>query len=389
MPLSENYRPRGSGATLGVPAPVAAGAQRVADAIAERIVALGGKRVRLDATEILTGRAELRGISPRAQISAGGASHLLAAPDTWWALTLSRADDIDAVPALLQRDDIGSDPWPTVRWASATGSAAELVARARLLGMPAALLGEAEPAEPTVSAHGGVARRSFADLLVVDLSSMWAGPLCGRVLASAGATVVKVETPQRPDGTRAGDPEFFAWMNAQKLSYSIELDPAPLAALLSVADVVIEGSRPGGLRRRGLGAEQVPTRAGRVWVRITGYGSEHADRVAFGDDAAVAGGLVRWRDGAPVFVGDAIADPLTGLHAALAVLESLAGGGGTIIDIAMATVAATYETHMGHLGAPGETTPARPPVLPTQSGPALGADNRTVEALVARRRGSC
>lgn len=48
---------------------------------------------------------------------------------------------------------------------------------------------------------------------------MWAGPLCGQLLARAGATVVKVESPRRPDGTRAGNRAFFNWMNAQKLSY--------------------------------------------------------------------------------------------------------------------------------------------------------------------------
>ena len=65
-------------------------------------------------------------------------------------------------------------------------------------------------------------------------------------------------------------------------------------------------------------------------------------RPAFGDDAAVAGGLVGAAAGGPVFCGDAIADPLTGLEAALAVAESLGRGGGELIDVSMAAVAATY-----------------------------------------------
>ncbi|HLR99812.1 CoA transferase [Mycolicibacillus parakoreensis] len=369
---------------LRIPAPVSTGAQGVADEIARRIGELGGNRVDVDAAEILTGRAALRNLSAPTQISAGGATRLLASPDGWWALTLSRADDVDAVPALLERDDVGADPWPSVVSASTTGSARAWVRRARLLGLPAAVLGESRPAEPTVGVGGAPAQRSLADLLVVDLSSMWAGPLCGALLAAAGATVVKVETPARPDGTRAGDPQFFAWMNAQKLSCCVALEDPILAGLLAVADVVVEGSRPGGLRRRGLGAEQVAARAGRVWVRISGYGAEHPDRVAFGDDAAVAGGLVGRRDGAPVFCGDAIADPLTGLHAARAVLHSLARGGGSVIDVAMAAVAATYAALPE---APVATAVPTPP--PPRTVRPLGADNRRVEALITARRGAC
>jgi hypothetical protein len=66
--------------------------------------------------------------------------------------------------------------------------------------------------------------------------------------------------------------------------------------------------------------ENVP----RVWTSITGHGRAGAagDRVAFGDDAAVAGGLVRWAADTPMFLGDAVADPLTGMVAAAATLLS-------------------------------------------------------------------
>src|SRR5699024_7724354 len=148
----------------------------------------------------------------------------------------------------------------------------------------------------------------------------------------AGATVVKVETRERPDGARAGNRAFFDWMNTGKLSYALDFDAPELATLLTVADVVIEASRPGGLARRGLGADQLAARRGRVWVRISGYGADHPDRVAFGDDAAVAGGLVTTRADGPVLAGDAIADPLTGLQATSDVLNSLARGGGEIIE---------------------------------------------------------
>ena len=81
---------------------------------------------------------------------------------------------------------------------------------------------------------------------------------------------------------------------------------------------------------------------GRVWISVTGYGRDDPDqRVAFGDDAAVAGGLVAWGpDGSPVFCGDAIADPLTGLFAGATALAALAASGGFLVDVAMARVCA-------------------------------------------------
>ena len=81
-------------------------------------------------------------------------------------------------------------------------------------------------------------------------------------------------------------------------------------------------------------------RTGLTWVSITGYGREGsaAELVAFGDDAAVAGGLVA-ADGAggPVFCADAVADPLTGLYAAAA---ALAVEGGALVSVPMVGVAA-------------------------------------------------
>jgi crotonobetainyl-CoA:carnitine CoA-transferase CaiB-like acyl-CoA transferase len=93
--------------------------------------------------------------------------------------------------------------------------------------------------------------------------------------------------------------------------------------------------------------------------------------VAFGDDAAVAGGLVAWDGDGPVFCADAVADPSSGLVAVAATLDALAAGGGWLLDVAMSRVAA-------HLAGP--TLPARVPVdiasprarLVTRPAPALG-----------------
>ena len=279
--------------SLGIPDAVLARARRVTHDISRRAADLGGG-VSADADEILTGRAGLLGLAPAGLISAGGSTRLLATRDGWCALTLSRVDDIEAVPALLEMTGQPADPWAALAAAAADRDAVEFVARARLLDLPAAVLGEVPPAPPRFVASGHRAARSLSRALVVDLSSMWAGPLCGHLLAAAGATVVKVESRSRPDGTRRGDPRFFDWMNSSKLSYAIDFRDDDLRPLLEVADVVIEGSRPAALTRRGLGPEQVRGRTGRVWLRITGYGTEgdRANRVAFGDDAAVAGGLV-------------------------------------------------------------------------------------------------
>ena len=83
-----------------------------------------------------------------------------------------------------------------------------------------------------------------------------------------------------------------------------------------------------------------------IWAAITAHGwhGPGAQRVGFGDDCAVAGRLVDWQDGAPQFMGDALADPLTGVEAALAVCGAQDGG---LIDLAMAQIAAGYAARIG------------------------------------------
>jgi CoA-transferase family III len=358
---------------------VLAEARRVADSFRQ----LTG--VAVDAAELLTGRAGLLGLSPQGRISAGGATRLMRSSDGWCALTLSRQDDIDAVPAMLESDAVDSDPWPAVQTWVAGNASADVTVRARLLGLPVAALGETRAAPPRITTLGTeAAPRELSGLLVADLSSMWAGPLCGQLLARAGATVVKVETPGRPDGTRAGPSAFFDWMNSGKLSYAVDFEePSGLRRLLDAADVVIESSRPAALAHRNLGPADIAPRDGRVWLRITGHGAEgeRANWVAFGDDAAVSGGLVNVTDSEPVFCGDAIADPLTGLHAALSIVESLSRGGGELIELSMAAVAATY-------AAVDHAAETRCTAMPAPSRPAseLGADNAVVERLLSERR---
>ncbi len=341
--------------------------------------------VTVDATAALTGRAALLGLTRRGRISAGGATRLIATRDGWCALTLSRPDDVAAVPALVEADTVPDDPWPTVVDWAARHSSAEAMERAVLLDLPVARLGESRAEAPRVTAAGSPTQpRPVAGLVVADLSSMWAGPLCGQILAAAGATVVKVESPVRPDGTRSGDNAFYDWINHGKLSYAVGFDDDRLRALLSIADVVIEGSRPAALARRGVSPQSVPGPRGRVWLRVTGHGAE-STRVAFGDDAAVAGGLVGTGQDGPVFCGDAVADPLTGLEAALAVVNSVHRGGGEVIEVVMARVAATYAAlPLEPAAGPMDVRPPRPPPA-APSAAVLGADNYRVDAIVAQR----
>ena len=357
---------------------------------AQRIATAAGAAT--SAATLLAGRAGLLGLTRGGQISAGGATRLLASRDGWCALTLSRPDDVAALPALLLVDEVPVDPWSALQLWAAPRPVSEITERAGLLDIPVAALGETAAAPVRIRQTGSRSpTRAPAGLLVADLSSMWAGPLCGQLLARAGATVVKVESPRRPDGTRGGNRAFFDWMNSAKLAYCVDFDRQAdeLRELLAVSDVVIEGSRPAALARRRLGPDDVAPRTGRIWLRITGH-DEHSGRPAFGDDAAVAGGLVGSGIGAgfdgPVFCGDAIADPLTGLEATLAVVESLSRGGGEVIQLSMAAVAATYATLPTAASASPHPAPAPPAPSTTTPAAGLGADNDHVRRLVAERR---
>ena len=210
-----------------------------------------------------------------------------------------------------------------------------------------ARLGEAGPTGVAAEPLGSAPAREAAGLLVVDLSALWAGPLCGDLLAGAGATVVKVESRSRPDGARRGPAAFFDLLNWRKRSVALDLQraegPRLLHALVQRADVVIEASRPRALAQLGISARRLVEGDGpQVWISITGYGrsGDGANRVGFGDDAAVAGGLVAWAGRTPMFCADAVADPLTGLTAANACLDALSRGGRWLLDVSMAGVSA-------------------------------------------------
>jgi len=348
-----------------------------------------------DGAALLGEHAACLGYRRRGRISAGGSCRLLRTADGWLAVNLARRDDVAAVPAWLECE-AGDDVWGVVEREVAWRKTAELLERGWLLSLPLAAalppperapdwltsgtaqLGEALPAAPARAP------------LVVDLTSLWAGPLCTSLLACAGARVVKVESTGRPDGARGGSAHFFDLLNGDKASVALdfrsEAGRAALRALVDRADLVVEGTRPRALAQLGVDAEAfVAGRPGRTWVSITGYGRRDPapGRVAFGDDAAVVAGLavataLHHGEDAPLFCADAIADPLSGLHAAVAAWAAWTTGGGWLLDIALRDVA-------GHALAAGPAGPATSePAAPPRARPAarsarpLGADTQAV-----------
>ena len=322
------------------------------DGLVEGIDQLARSFPGLDALALLGERAALMGLWRRGATSCGGSCRMLPCGDGFMAVSLPRAEDMEAVPAWLELDMVpaaGPATWSAVASSLRDGDATHLLGRAQLLGLPVAQVGEPAGRAGVLPLPLGDAppRSGVAGLVVVDLSALWAGPLCGDLLARAGATVVKVESTKRPDGARRGPPEFFDLLNGHKLSVALDFQSQSgvriLHDLVRRADVVIEASRPRALAQLGLDGPDVVRAGGpRLWVSITGYGrsGDSADRVGFGDDAAAAGGLVVWRDQIPLFCADAVADPLTGLTAAEASLRALEAGGRWFLDVSMSAVSA-------------------------------------------------
>lgn len=294
---------------------------------------------------LLGERAACADLTRRGTTSCGGRSKLLPAADGWVAVALARDEDYDLVPALVEDEIEPGKEWESLTAYVARSLAHDASVRARLLGLPLTVLGE-QPAcdTPWILTAKGAAREMPARPRVLDLSALWAGPLCASLLRLLGCDVLKVEDPRRPDGARGGDPRFFDLLHEGASSIAIDLSSGRgrrrLRDLVDAADVVIENSRPRALEHLGLLAHEVVAQGGATWVSITAHGRDQPDRVGYGDDAAVAAGLVAWTAQTPVFVSDAVSDPLAGVYAALAAWAGLLGGGGVLIDVSLARSAA-------------------------------------------------
>ncbi|MGA0601561.1 CoA transferase [Caulobacter sp. KR2-114] len=307
-----------------------------------------GRPVTVDPAAVADRRDALE-LRPPGLWSPNRSCRLVRAADGWIAVNLPRASDLADVPAWLCAT-VSGDPWRAIGAIAAHTPRQALIDQARLLGLPIAAVGEvraASPLPPLVRFAPGAAGRG-GGAQVLDLSGLWAGPLCGALLAQAGFAVTKLESHRRPDVMADSAPGFFRRLNGEKrlaaLDFTDPADVARLSAMIDAADVLITSARPRAFEQLGLSPAAIFARnPGLVWVAISGYGwtGEASDRVAFGDDAAAAGGLVRWTSrGEPRFIGDALADPLTGLAAAAGAFAALRAGGGLLVDAAMTRTAA-------------------------------------------------
>ncbi len=341
------------GPPLMCPAPLASCAAGVARALE----ALAPGAFAIDAAALLGERAALAGLGRNGAISPGGACRLLHATNGMLAVNLPRQTDWELLPAWLE-EDCPAD-WDAVAERVALKSRDDLVARGRVLGL--AVAPEVPPVlRPWYRLHTDGVRRPPCSRapLAIDLSALWAGPLATHLLLRAGARVVKVESRSRPDGARKGPAAFFNLLNAGKQECVLDFDTEreKLLALVGQADIVVEASRPRALKQLGIDPEAlVRSRPGLVWVSITGYGraEPEADWIGFGDDAGVAAGLghiMRQAHGTSLFCADAAADPLTGLHAALAALSYFRQGRGGLVALALRDVMA----HCALFDAPAE-----------------------------------
>jgi len=193
-------------------------------------------------------------------------------------------------------------------------------------------------------------------ITVVDFTRVLAGPTCTRMLADAGARVIKIERPKVGDDTRLmgpfvddGSSEYYRLANLGKESIALDLkDPNDMALVKSMiarADVVVENFRPGVMAKLGLDpaslVERYPTL---IVCSISGfgqYGPIH-QQAAYDTVIQALSGIMDatgWPDGPATRVGTSISDIAAGIFGYAGVVTALAArartGRGTTVDVAM------------------------------------------------------
>ncbi len=236
-------------------------------------------------------------------------------------------------------------------------------------------------------------RLPLAGVRVLDLTRVLAGPYCTMLLGDLGADVVKVEAPGTGDETRSWGPPFqggestyFLAINRNKRSIALDLrheeGRTVALRLAGSADVLVENFRPGVADRLGLGAAALTAaNPGLVYCSISAFGQHGPGRDRPGYDLVVQAesGLMSVTgepDGPPVKVGIAIADILSGMNAACAIVAALygrpaRGGRGGVIDaalydglLAFLSTLVTGYTASGH--PPARWGSAHPQIVPYQ-----------------------
>lgn len=216
---------------------------------------------------------------------------------------------------------------------------------------------------------------------VLDASRVLAGPFCGQLLADLGADVIKLERPGVGDDTRGWGPPFapdglsayFLSCNRGKRSLTLDVarpeGQAVLHRLLATADVLIENFRSDSAARLGLTPEALLARHPRLVVcSISGFGRTGPLKDAPGYDFAVQAlsGLMAITgppEGPPYKVGVAVANVLTGLYAAVAVLACLharvRSGHGYAVDLALHDCALAAQVNVAQAYLTSGTVPPR------------------------------
>ncbi len=195
----------------------------------------------------------------------------------------------------------------------------------------------------------------LAQLKVIEMGQLIAGPFAAKTLADFGADVIKIEPPKVGDALRKwrllkdGTSVWWQVQSRNKRSLSLDLKQAEaqeiVRTLIKEADVLIENFRPGTLEGWGLDPEKLLELNPKLIVlRISGYGQTgpYRDKPGFGVVAEAMGGLrhLTAEPGrVPVRVGISIGDTLASLHGVIGILLALQerhkSGQGQIIDIAL------------------------------------------------------
>jgi len=192
-------------------------------------------------------------------------------------------------------------------------------------------------------------------LRVLDLATLFAGPLAATMLGDFGAEVIKVEHPGRPDPSRGHGPSkdgvglWWKLLGRNKRTITLDLSRpggrATLLRLAATADVIVENFRPGTLEKWDLGWEELSAANPRlVLARVTGFGQfgPYAHRPGFGTLAEAMSGFAAVTgepDAPPTLPPFGLADSIAGLATAYAVMAALRGrdltGHGQVIDMAI------------------------------------------------------
>ncbi|MFE7977558.1 CaiB/BaiF CoA transferase family protein [Streptomyces shenzhenensis] len=197
--------------------------------------------------------------------------------------------------------------------------------------------------------------RPLHGLRVLDLATLFAGPLAATLLGDFGAEVIKVEHPAKPDPSRGHGPAkdgvglWWKLLGRNKRTLTLDLSKpggrATLLRLAATADVVIENFRPGTLEKWDLGwAELSAVNPRLVLTRVTAFGQfgPYARRPGFGTLAEAMSGFAAITgepDAPPTLPPFGLADSIAALATAYAVLTALAArertGEGQVVDMAI------------------------------------------------------